>query len=138
MFLTNRTQCVAIKNSRSAAMLPKGSIIIWDECTMAHKHSLEVLHRTSRDLDGNDKLFGGAILLLSGDFWQTLPVIPRYTYFDEVNACLKQLFLWRSVEIVQYFLNNYWIWTTVKSNHIQTHIASNYQKIYTIVNQNIN
>ena len=58
-----------------------------------------------QDLNGNDKLFGGAILLLSGDFRQTLPVIPRSTYADEINACLKQSFLWRSVETVRLTIN---------------------------------
>lgn len=88
-----------------AAVLQKSSIIVWDECTMAHKHSLEALHRTMQDLNGNNKLFGGAILLLSGDFRQTLPVIPRSTYADEINACLKQSFLWRSVETVRLSIN---------------------------------
>ena len=86
-------------------MLQKSSIIIWDECTMAHKHSLETLHRTMQELNVNDKLFGGAILLLSGDFRQTLPVIPRSTYADEINACLKQSFLWRSVDTVRLTIN---------------------------------
>ncbi|CAB3250344.1 unnamed protein product [Arctia plantaginis] len=65
--------CNIKKNSGIAAVLRKSSIIIWDECTMAHKYSLEALNRTMQDLNSNNKLFGGAILLLSGDFRQTLP-----------------------------------------------------------------
>ncbi|CAB3250348.1 unnamed protein product [Arctia plantaginis] len=79
--------CNIKKNSGIAAVLRKSSIIIWDECTMAHKYSLEALNRTMQDLNSNNKLFGGAILLLSGDFRQTLPVIPRSTFADEINAC---------------------------------------------------
>jgi hypothetical protein len=52
-----------IKKSGMDAVLQKSSIIIWDECTMAHKHSLEALYRTIQDLNGNNKLFGGALLL---------------------------------------------------------------------------
>ncbi|GFX88190.1 ATP-dependent DNA helicase [Trichonephila clavipes] len=92
-------------NSGIAAVLRKSSIIIWDECTMAHKYSLEALNRTMQDLNSNNKLFGGAILLLSGDFRQTLPVIPRSTFADEINACLKQSFLWRSVETLRLTIN---------------------------------
>ncbi|XP_039968358.1 uncharacterized protein LOC120780136, partial [Bactrocera tryoni] len=40
-------------------------------------------------------MFGGALILLSGDFRQTLPIIPRSTPADEMNACLKSSFLWR-------------------------------------------
>ncbi|CAB3244804.1 unnamed protein product [Arctia plantaginis] len=97
--------CNIKKNSGIAAVLRKSSIIIWDECTMAHKYSLEALNRTMQDLNSNNKLFGGAILLLSGDFRQTLPVIPRSTFADEINACLKQSFLWRSVEILRLTIN---------------------------------
>ncbi|XP_029172028.1 uncharacterized protein LOC114941268 [Nylanderia fulva] len=97
--------CNIKKNSGIAAVLRKSSLIIWDECTMAHKYSLEALHRTMQDLKGNDKLFGGAILLLSGDLRQTLPVIPRSTFADEINACLKQSFLWRSVETLRLTIN---------------------------------
>ncbi|XP_039483119.1 uncharacterized protein LOC120446291 isoform X2 [Drosophila santomea] len=97
--------CNIKKNSGIAAVLRKSSIIIWDECTMAHKYSLEALNRTMQDSNSNNKLFGGAILLLSGDFRQTLPVKPRFTFADEINACLKQSFLWRSVETLRLTIN---------------------------------
>lgn len=58
-----------------------------------------------QDLNGNDKLFGSAVILLSGDFRQTLPVISRSTFADEINACFKQSFLWRSVETFQLTIN---------------------------------
>jgi ATP-dependent DNA helicase PIF1 len=61
-----------IKNkSGIAAMLRKTSIIIWDECTMSHKHSLEAFYKTMQDINGNNPLFGGAVLQLSADFRQT-------------------------------------------------------------------
>lgn len=65
---------------------------MWDECTMAHKKSLEALDRTMQDFRNNSALFGGALVLLAGDFRQTLPVIPRSTPADELNACLKSSF----------------------------------------------
>ncbi|XP_055836640.1 ATP-dependent DNA helicase PIF1-like [Episyrphus balteatus] len=88
-----------------ATVLKQCKIIIWDECTMAHKHSLEALDRTLKDIKNNGKLFGGTLLLLSGDFRQTLPVIPRSTYADEIDACLKSSRLWRYVEKVQLTVN---------------------------------
>ncbi|GFT49845.1 ATP-dependent DNA helicase [Trichonephila clavipes] len=62
---------------------------------MAHKKSLEAFYRTLQDLRGNEQLFGGALTLLAGDFRQTLPVIPRSTPADGLNACLKSSVLWR-------------------------------------------
>ena len=53
---------------------------------MAHKQSLEAL---LKDIKNNDKLLGSTLLLLSGDFRQTFPVISLSTYPDKINACLK-------------------------------------------------
>lgn len=88
-----------------AKLLRQCKVIIWDECTMAHKKSLEALDRTLRDLRGIDEPMGGALLLLSGDFRQTLPVIPRSTPADELNACLKASYLWKYVETIQLTTN---------------------------------
>ena len=52
---------------------------------MAHKRALEGLNRTLKDLRNDSRIFGGAMILLSGDFHQTLPVIPRSTAADEIN-----------------------------------------------------
>lgn len=65
---------------------------------MAHKKSLEALDRTLRDFRGNNQPMGGALILLAGDFRQTLPVIPRSMPADELNACLKASYLWNRVE----------------------------------------
>jgi hypothetical protein len=97
--------CNIKKQSSMATVLKQCKIIIGDECTMAHKHSLEALNRTLKDLKDNDKLFGGTLVLLSGDFSQTLPVIPRSTYADEINACLKSSPLWHNVEKLQLKVN---------------------------------
>ncbi|XP_050065047.1 ATP-dependent DNA helicase PIF1-like [Aphis gossypii] len=67
---------------------------------MAHKKSLEALDRTLKDLRSNNNRFGGAMILLAGDFRQTLPVIPRSTPADELNACLKSSSLWKHVKVL--------------------------------------
>ncbi|GFX79349.1 ATP-dependent DNA helicase [Trichonephila clavipes] len=80
------------------------SAIIWAECTMAHKHSLKALHRIFQDLNGNEKIFDGATLLLPGDFRQT-SVIPLSTFVNEINAYLKQSFLWRNFKTLRLTMN---------------------------------
>lgn len=81
-----------------AKVLQETAIILLDECTMMHKKSFEAIHRTMQDLRQNQAIFGGALILLSGDFRQILPVVTRSTPADEINACLKSSFLWRYVQ----------------------------------------
>lgn len=71
--------CNITRSSARGQLLMRCKIIIWDECTMAHRKSLEALDKTLQDLRKNTRLMGGILLLLSGDFRQTLPVIPKST-----------------------------------------------------------
>ncbi|XP_054727360.1 uncharacterized protein LOC129237018 [Anastrepha obliqua] len=87
--------CNLSRNSAMAKVLQQTRLIIWDECTMAHKKSLEALDRSIQDLRNNINRFGGAMILLTGDFRQILPVVPRSTPADELNACLKSSILWK-------------------------------------------
>lgn len=73
---------------------------------MAHKKSLEALDRTMQDLRINRNRYGGAMILLAGDFHQTLPVIPRSTPADELNACLKTSVLWKHFKTLKLSMNN--------------------------------
>nr|XP_029714104.1 uncharacterized protein LOC115258183 [Aedes albopictus] len=89
--------CNISKTSGKAQVLKMCKLIIWDECTMAHKKALEALDATLKDIRGNNNLMGGALLLLCGDFRQTLPVIPKSTPADEIYACLKYSSVWKFV-----------------------------------------
>ncbi|GFV00105.1 ATP-dependent DNA helicase [Trichonephila clavipes] len=95
---TEAPTCNISKNSGMGKVLQTCQIIIWDECTMSHKKALEALDRTLRDFRGNKRIFGGTLILLSGDFRQTLPIIPRSTPADELHACLKSSVLWRHLQ----------------------------------------
>ena len=90
--------CNIKKGSGIATVLERCHLIVWDECTMSHKRAFEALDRTLQDIRGNNTIFGGVTLVIAGDFRQTLPVIPRSTPADELNACLKASYLWQHVE----------------------------------------
>ena len=80
MQIVENPTCNISKNSGMGKVLKQCKLIIWDECTMAHKKSVEALDKTLQDLRNNNQaIFGGALILLSGDFRHTLPVIPRST-----------------------------------------------------------
>lgn len=79
-------------------MLKECNVIIWHECTMSHKKSLEAVDELLRDLTGRNELMGGIVVVLAGDFRQTLPVIVRGNAADMLDACLKRSALWNRVQ----------------------------------------
>ncbi|XP_052826288.1 ATP-dependent DNA helicase pif1-like [Octopus bimaculoides] len=81
--------CNIGKNSVEAEVLRQYRLIVWDECTMTNKGALEALNRSLKGIRDSTASMGGVTLLLSGDFWQTLPFIPKGRRADEVRACLK-------------------------------------------------
>ncbi|VDN00561.1 unnamed protein product, partial [Onchocerca ochengi] len=49
--------CNISKTSGVGKILQKCKLIVWDECTMAHKKSIEALDRSLQDLRGNIRPF---------------------------------------------------------------------------------
>ena len=95
---TDEPLCNVSRGSATGNLLKKASLIVWDECTMAHKYAIEALDRTLQDLRENKSPMGGVVFLMAGDFRQTLPVIPKGTKADEIKACIKKSYLWPRVK----------------------------------------
>jgi hypothetical protein len=72
------TTCNISKSSGMGWVLRKCKLIVWDECTMAHKKSIEALHRSLKDLRDDNRPFGNALLLLAGDFRHYLYFLARH------------------------------------------------------------
>jgi hypothetical protein len=89
--------CNINKGTGEAKVLQECELIVWNECAMAHRQTLDALDRTLQDLRRNEKRMGGVVILLAGDFRQTLPVISKGTMADELKACLKSSGLWKHV-----------------------------------------
>ncbi len=73
---------------------------------MAHKHVFEAVNRTLQHVLGavdpalKDILFGGKVVVMGSDFRQLLPVVPRGTRGQIVDASLKRsAILWHSVKV---------------------------------------
>jgi ATP-dependent DNA helicase PIF1 len=73
---------------------------------MAHKHVFEAVNRTLQhvmgavDLALKDMLFGDKVVVMGGDFRQILPVVPRGTRSQIVDASLKRsVVLWHRVKV---------------------------------------
>jgi hypothetical protein len=72
---------------------------------MTNKLAFEAVDRTLRDLTNRNKPFGGIVFVMSGDFRQVLPVIPRGSCADIVSASIKSSYLWEFVEVFRLLEN---------------------------------
>ncbi|CAN1310134.1 ATP-dependent DNA helicase PIF1 [Linum perenne] len=96
--IDNLSTCTIKKGSDVAELLKSATLIVWDEAPMIHKLSFEAVDRTMCDimnmpLSGENYVpFGGKVVLLGGDFRQTLPsraiVSPTNAVVSEINNIL--------------------------------------------------
>ncbi|XP_058726021.1 uncharacterized protein LOC131597333 [Vicia villosa] len=80
--------CNINKKDDIAGLLKVTDLIIWDEAPMANKYCFEALDKSLKDImsgstHGQDKIFGGKVVVFGGDFRQILPVVPRATSTTE-------------------------------------------------------
>jgi ATP-dependent DNA helicase PIF1 len=75
---------------------------------MAHKHVFKALNRTLQHVMGvvdpalTNMFFGGKVVIMGGDFRQILPMVPRGTRGQIVDANLKRsAVLWHRVKVRQ-------------------------------------
>ena len=77
------------KDSLLSKVLQQTGIIIWDEVPMQHKFAVKALDNTLKNILENDKPFGRITVLFGGDFCQTLPIVPRGSKHQVLEASLK-------------------------------------------------
>lgn len=99
--LHERSVCTIPKNSHRAELMRATKAIIWDEIGAQHRLAVEAVDRTLRDICGSDQPFGGITVILGGDFLQTLPVVPRGSREETVDATIQRSRIWHGVEILQ-------------------------------------
>ncbi|KAH9722014.1 ATP-dependent DNA helicase [Citrus sinensis] len=105
--VTVESTCEIRQGTLLAGLLMKTSLIIWDEEPMAHKFCFEALDRTLRDIlrtryeNNYIKPFGGLTIVCGGDFRQILPVVPKGTRADIVDASLNSSYLWPFFKIYE-------------------------------------
>jgi hypothetical protein len=99
--LTEQATSSLMPNSSHAQHLRNAKLIIIDEASSVPGAALSVIDRLLRFLyEGQPEEnfpFAGKTLLMSGDFRQTLPVVPRAGRARTVEATLKKNPLWRHV-----------------------------------------
>ena len=99
--LHDRSVCGIQKNSYRGELMRAAHAIVWDEVSAQHRHAVEAVERTLRDVRNIDRPFGGLTVILGGDFLQTLPVVPNGSREDIVDACIQRSQLWDHIDILK-------------------------------------
>ncbi|ONM32547.1 hypothetical protein ZEAMMB73_Zm00001d041145 [Zea mays] len=90
--------CSFTKQSGTAELLRKASLIIWDEASMTKRQAVEALDNSMRDIMGRPALpFGGKTIVFGGDFRQVLPVVRKGSRAQVVAYSLRMSYLWESM-----------------------------------------
>ncbi len=104
--LCGSSACYVPLNNPQAALIRAARLIVWDEAPMAHKHVFQTVNCTLQHVMGavdpalKDMLFGGKVVVMGGDFRQLLPVVPRGTRGQIVDASFKRsVILWHCVKV---------------------------------------
>lgn len=75
--------------------------LIWDKAPMTPKYALEIINEKLKELKESNKLFGGVIMLLDGDFRQVLPIKSSGTGPEIVDLSLKRNKLWKHFTVIK-------------------------------------
>ena len=79
----------------------EASLIIWDEVAMTRRPSVETLDRSLQDITGSFEPFGGKVMVFGCDFRQVLPVVPRGTRAQIMDATLLRSYIWDNIKIIK-------------------------------------
>ena len=83
-----------------AKLVGLAKLIVVDEATMLNNMLLQAFNECLKDIMGVDIPFGGKVVVMCGDFRQTLPVIPGASRAGIVAKCLNQHSLWQHFEVM--------------------------------------
>ncbi|XP_004301981.1 PREDICTED: ATP-dependent DNA helicase PIF1-like [Fragaria vesca subsp. vesca] len=95
------SMCSIEKQSPLAQLVRDSTAIIWDEAPMTNRHAFEALDRTFCDIMGVEIPFGGKIMIFGGDFRQVLPVVPKGTRSQLIEASIVKSAFWAQVRILR-------------------------------------
>ena len=93
--------CSFTKQSGTAELLRRASLIIWDEAVMTKHLCVETLDRSLQDIMECGLPFGGKFMVFGGDFRQVLPVVTRGTRAQVTDATLQRSYLWEKIRKIR-------------------------------------
>jgi hypothetical protein len=96
-------QCKVNKTTIHGKFIQEAKVIIIDEAPMMHKEQLEAIDRLCNEMNGykptnSGHLFADKLIILSGDFRQTLPVVPKESSAGICEILISRSYLWHSFQ----------------------------------------
>ena len=109
-FESQQLMCAIPRESQMAEVLRRARLIVWDEAPTLSKWHLDAVDRCLRDVVKRpDRLMGGKVVVLGGDFRQCGPVLKNSKGVGrraaEVNASLTHWNNWGAVKILRLHIN---------------------------------
>jgi hypothetical protein len=89
--------CKFSKQCDTFDLLHRVALIIWDEVAMTKRQSVETLDRSLQHIMGCKLTFGGKMMVFGYDFKQVLPVVPRGTRAQIMDATLLRSYIWKDI-----------------------------------------
>jgi hypothetical protein len=97
MKISDGSVCKFSKQSDTADLFRRAALVIWDEVAMTKRQSIETLDRSLQDIMGCELSFGRKAMVFGGDFKQVLPVVPRGTRAQIMDATLLRSYIEKDV-----------------------------------------
>ncbi|XP_066923007.1 uncharacterized protein, partial [Clytia hemisphaerica] len=97
--ILDNSTCNVTANSAHARYLRRRDLFVIDEASMIPKFAFEAIDLMLRDICNSNVPFAGKVILLGGDFRQTLPIVRRGGAAQIIESCLKRSRLWHHVQI---------------------------------------
>ena len=95
---TDLSTCSIFPNTPHYKLIKTADVLIWDEAPSMAINVYNCVNRTFKDVRDDHRHFGGMIVILSGDFRQTLP-IEKYANRDKiVKITINRLSYWSHFE----------------------------------------
>ena len=92
--ILDNSSCRIKLHSKEGVFIRDQDDFIFDEASMIPKHALQAIDRLLQDVCNNKNPFAGKVIILGGDFRQTLPIVKRGKATQVVESCLKSSLLW--------------------------------------------
>ena len=93
------SMCSFKKTDAVGKLLKRTKMIIIDEVSMGHRFVYEAIDRSLAKLFEVDSPFGNIVVVFAGDWRQCLPIVPRGSDAQIIDACLKSSYLWSIVKV---------------------------------------
>ena len=117
-FLDAESLCNISKQDQHVELLRAVNLIIWDEALMQSRFTHKAINHTLCNICNNKSTpFGGKPVIFGGDFQQTLPVLPKSSQKDIINAFLPQSYLWKDLQVLNLRTNMWLTQSTPDKQH---------------------